>query len=47
LTHINPLMQPLLEDPNCRRLKRRLPIDLKWNSVAPSVEGSSSWHWRA
>jgi hypothetical protein len=29
LTHINPLMQPLLEDPNCRRLKRRLPIDLK------------------
>jgi hypothetical protein len=28
-THINPLMQPLLEEPNFRRLKRRLPIDLK------------------
>jgi hypothetical protein len=29
LTHVNPLMQPLLEEPNCRRLKRRLPVDLK------------------
>jgi hypothetical protein len=28
-THTNPLMQPLLEEPNFRRLKRRLPIDLK------------------
>jgi hypothetical protein len=28
-THANPLMQPLLEEPNFRRLKRRLPIDLK------------------
>jgi hypothetical protein len=28
-THTNPLMQPLLEEPNYRRLKRRLPIDLK------------------
>jgi hypothetical protein len=27
--HTNPLMQPLLEEPNYRRLKRRLPIDLK------------------
>jgi hypothetical protein len=31
-THTNPLMQPLLEEPNFRRLKRRLPIDLKWVS---------------
>jgi hypothetical protein len=28
-THTNRLMQPLLEEPNYRRLKRRLPIDLK------------------
>jgi hypothetical protein len=28
-THTNPLMQPLQEEPNFRRLKRRLPIDLK------------------
>jgi hypothetical protein len=28
-THTSPLMQPLLEEPNFRRLKRRLPIDLK------------------
>jgi hypothetical protein len=28
-THTNPLMQPLLEEPNFRRLKRLLPIDLK------------------
>jgi hypothetical protein len=28
----NSLMQPLLEQPNYRRLKRRLPIDLKWIS---------------
>jgi hypothetical protein len=28
-THTNPLMQSLLEEPNYRRLKRRLPIDLK------------------
>jgi hypothetical protein len=27
--HTNPLMQPLLEEPNFRRLKIRLPIDLK------------------
>jgi hypothetical protein len=26
------LIQPLLEEPNFRRLKRRLPIDLKWIS---------------
>jgi hypothetical protein len=25
-------MQPLLEEPNYRRLKRRLPVDLKWIS---------------
>jgi hypothetical protein len=31
-THTNPLMQPLLEELNFRRLKRRLPIDLKWIS---------------
>jgi hypothetical protein len=31
-THTNPLMQPLLEEPNFGRLKRRLPIDLKWIS---------------
>jgi hypothetical protein len=28
-TQTNPLMRPLLEGPNFRRLKRRLPIDLK------------------
>jgi hypothetical protein len=28
-THTKPLMQPLLEEPNYRRLKRRLAIDLK------------------
>jgi hypothetical protein len=28
-THTNPLMQPLLEEPKFRRLKKRLPIDLK------------------
>jgi hypothetical protein len=28
-THTNPLMQPLLDEPNFRRLKRRLPTDLK------------------
>jgi hypothetical protein len=28
-THTNQLMQPLLEEPNFRRLKIRLPIDLK------------------
>jgi hypothetical protein len=28
-TRTNPLMQPLLQEPNFRRLKRRLPIDLK------------------
>jgi hypothetical protein len=28
-THTNPLMQTLLEEPNYRRLKRRLPMDLK------------------
>jgi hypothetical protein len=28
-THTNPLMQPLLEEPNYRRLKRLLPTDLK------------------
>jgi hypothetical protein len=28
-THTNPLMQQLLEELNYRRLKRRLPIDLK------------------
>jgi hypothetical protein len=28
-THTNPLMQPLLEEPNYRRLKIRRPIDLK------------------
>jgi hypothetical protein len=27
-THTNPLMQPLLEEPNYRRLKRRIQIDL-------------------
>jgi hypothetical protein len=29
--HPNPLLQPLLEKQDNRRLKRRLPIDLKWN----------------
>jgi hypothetical protein len=29
--HPNPLLQPLLEKQNNRRLKRRLPIDLKYN----------------
>jgi hypothetical protein len=28
-THTNPLMQPLPEEPNFGRLKRRLPIDLQ------------------
>jgi len=30
--HPNALLQPLLESKNNRRLKRRLPIDLKWSS---------------
>ena len=29
--HPNALLQPLLEKQNNRRLKRRLPIDLKWS----------------
>jgi hypothetical protein len=28
-TNTKPMMQPLQEEPNYRRLKRRLPIDLK------------------
>jgi hypothetical protein len=31
-THTNRFMQPLPEEPNYRRLKRSLPIDLKWIS---------------
>jgi hypothetical protein len=38
-TNTSPFMQPLLEEPNFRRLKRRLPIDLKWIS-------GGSFDWR-
>jgi len=37
--HPNALLQPLLEKQNNRRLKRRLPIDLKWNSRGPFAGG--------
>jgi len=38
--HLNTLLQPLLEMQNNRRLKRRLPIDLKWSRRGHFAEGA-------